>query len=81
MKIGVNVEKRYLIILLLGIGIFIVGGFVIAYGTSNPSTFGHSLGEIEGVPASGIQAKITNGLTQCAGANLSIKTINSITGN
>ncbi len=46
MKIEVNLTKRYFLILL---GIVLVLGillFVQAYGTNNPSVFGHSVGEI-----------------------------------
>ena len=43
MKIGVNVEKRYLIILLLGIGLIVSVGYVLAV-WNNPSVW-HSASE------------------------------------
>ena len=50
MKLEVNIEKRHafaIIILLAGV-IAIVS--VVAYGTSNPPVFGHSVGELDGFP-------------------------------
>lgn len=49
MKIEVNVSKAYFFSI-LGAMLIIAGVIgVIAYGTSEPSKFGHSFGEIEGV--------------------------------
>lgn len=47
MKIEVNIDKKYFIVLLSAI--IIIGGIIIsiAYGTSTPSTFGHSVGEMD----------------------------------
>ena len=47
----INIEKR-LFLILLGIMFLLVGGLVYAYGTSSPSSFGHSLGEL-GIEKSG----------------------------
>lgn len=49
MKIEVNIEKRY--VLMIAASVFIIGAIigVIAYGTSSPSSFGHSFGELDGV--------------------------------
>ncbi len=44
----INIEKRYVMII-LGFILVLAGALVYAYGTSSPSTFGHSAGEIEGV--------------------------------
>lgn len=75
MKLEVTIEKRYVALIVVAL-FFVAGGFfAYAYGTSTPSTFGHSFGEIEGV-----QARIASGLTQCSGANLAIKTIDPATG-
>ena len=50
-RVNINLSNRILyslitigILILLGIGVF-------AYGTSNPPVFGHSAGEIDGLPA------------------------------
>lgn len=47
MKIEVNINKTYFMFI-LGIIFLLAGGLVYAYGTSNPSTFGHTTGEISG---------------------------------
>lgn len=75
MKLEVNVEKRYAIIVSVILLALVGVGLTIAYGGSSPSSVGHSFGELEGV-----QARIANGLTQCAGSNLAIKTIDPATG-
>ena len=46
MKIEVNVDKKIALIV-LGMMFLLLGGVVYAYGTSSPSTFGHSAGEID----------------------------------
>ncbi len=46
MKIEVNIEKRHFYVLVLLVSLAFIG-FAIAYGTSQPSTFGHSILEIE----------------------------------
>jgi hypothetical protein len=67
-NIKINFSNRWLYFLItLGI-LAIVGVGVWAYGTSSPSTFGHSIGELEGV-----QARVTG---TCAAGN-SIRVINS----
>jgi len=47
----INIEKKAVMIL-LGIVLLLAGGIVYAYGTSSPSAFGHSLGEL-GIRESG----------------------------
>lgn len=49
MKITLNVKKRHLYILSFLLVIF-TGIFVLAYGTNNPSEFGHTYAEIQGLP-------------------------------
>jgi len=49
MKIEVNLERKYFFAILSVVIIFAAVIGVYAYGTSNPSVFGHSAGEIEGV--------------------------------
>ena len=76
MGINIHIEKKDLW-LLSAIVVFLVGaGYVIAYRSgASPSVMGHSAEELEGV-----QAKIVNGLTTCAGANQAIKKIDPDTG-
>lgn len=76
MSINIHIEKKDLW-LLAAIMVFLVGvGYVIAYRSgASPSVMGHSAEELEGV-----QAKIVQGMTACAGANQAIKTINPDTG-
>ena len=45
----INIQKRHLVIIFSAIVLLGVIGYGIAYGTSNPSVFGHSAGEVEGV--------------------------------
>lgn len=45
MKIEVNVEKRYFLII-LGIIFLLIGGLVYAFGGSEPSVMGHNVEEI-----------------------------------
>src|SRR3989344_7768380 len=68
MKIEVTLEKKYA--LMIAASILIIGAIigVIAYGTSSPSSFGHSFGELDGV-----QKAITG---TCA-LGSAIKTINA----
>ena len=49
MKIEVNIEKKYAIFII--VGVLILAGVIVAYayGTSNPSVFGHSFEELQGV--------------------------------
>ena len=71
------VERKkiaYLFFILLFFLVFSL--FVFAYGTGGPpSSTGHDFQEMQGV-----QAAIADGMNTCAGANLSIKTINYTTG-
>jgi len=62
MKIEVNLEKKYFFAVLSAVIIFAALIGVYAYGTSNPSVFGHSAAEIEGGIAGGIVLK--NSTTQ-----------------
>jgi len=73
---SIRIQKKDLW-LLAAIMVFLVGvGYVIAYRSgASPSVMGHSAEELEGV-----QARIAQGLTACAGANQAIKTINPDTG-
>jgi len=45
MKITINIQKKHLIVLVASIAL-LSGIFAFAYGTSNPSYFGHSADEI-----------------------------------
>ncbi len=45
MEIEVNINKFYVMIA-IGIVFILAGSLVYAYGTSSPSTFGHSSGEV-----------------------------------
>ena len=74
--VTINIEKRHLY-LLSAVMVFLVGvGLVFGGSYTSPTTgIGHDFGELENV-----QFKITNGLTTCAGADKSIKTINHTTG-
>lgn len=67
MKITFMLEKKHLWLLIL---LVLAVGFVVAYGTNDPKTFGHSMGETEGLDvnndgvvdkaATAIQADYTN---------------------
>jgi hypothetical protein len=47
MRLNVNLEKRYVYVI-IGLLILVAGCFAVyAYGTSNPSSFGHTTGEID----------------------------------
>jgi hypothetical protein len=46
MEIEVEINKTYAMIV-LGIIFLLAGGLVYAYGTSSPSNFGHSAGELD----------------------------------
>ena len=46
MEIEVEINKTYVMIV-LGIMFLLAGGLVYAYGTSSPSTFGHTAGEVD----------------------------------
>lgn len=50
MRISLNIEKSHLYILSFVLVIF-TGVFVLAYGTNNPSEFGHTYTEIQGMPS------------------------------
>jgi len=47
MKLEASIDKRYFLVV-LGIMFLLAGGFVYAYGTSTPATFGHTAEEISG---------------------------------
>ena len=53
MKFTFNIKKLHLLIILF---VIVVVGVVIAYGTGNPSNFGHSFGELEGVAPNCVRA-------------------------
>ncbi len=46
MKLEVNIDKKYLMII-LGVIFLLAGSVVYAYGGSQPSVVGHSAGEVE----------------------------------
>ncbi len=50
---NIHISNRVAYTLIAFLMLAIVGVGVYAYGTSNPQTFGHSVGEIEGIPPSG----------------------------
>ena len=52
MKLEVNIEKRYAFVIVASL--FILAGAIVAYayGTNNPSVFGHSADEVAGVQKS-----------------------------
>jgi len=47
MEIKINIEKRHFFVLAGSVLILWILVFVIAFGTNNPSNFGHSVGEID----------------------------------
>lgn len=55
MKIVINIEKRHFFIILAFV--LMVGGIITvrAYGTDNPSNFGHTMNETEGLDRDGNQ--------------------------
>jgi len=48
-KLQINLTNRWLYTLIVFFSLVVIGVGVYAYGTSNPATFGHSAGELEGV--------------------------------
>ncbi|MBU0959218.1 MAG: hypothetical protein KKB31_04720 [Nanoarchaeota archaeon] len=76
MSVNINISNKAVYTLITLAIVLVIAIGINAYNSGGPpSTMGHSIEEIEGV-----QAKITNGLTACSGANLAIKTINPDTG-
>ena len=49
MKIKIDIKKKYAFLIASAIIVLAIVLGVVAYGTSNPSVFGHSANEIEGV--------------------------------
>lgn len=47
MKLQFNFQKKHLLIILLSAALLFAATFAIAYGTSNPANFGHSLNEMD----------------------------------
>lgn len=47
-EIKINIEKKHLWLLVLVAGLFASIGYVIGYGTNQPSVFGHTLSELNG---------------------------------
>lgn len=47
MKLEVNIDKKYFLIIIAVIVVAVGIVYVIAYGTSNPPVFGHSSGEVD----------------------------------
>jgi len=91
MELKVVIDKKFAF-MILG-GILILAGAIYGYAQSGVPNPGHDWNEIGNVPAdladgdadsfgeiTGVQAKISSGLTSCAGSNKAIKTINPTTG-
>ena len=47
MKLEVNIKKKYFFTILASVLILVAIIGTVAYGTNNPSVFGHSAGEVE----------------------------------
>ena len=46
MEIKINIQKKHLFVFSILVSALIVSFLVVAYGTNNPQTFGHSVGEL-----------------------------------
>lgn len=65
MVIQINISNRAVYTFLLIIGLILLGTGVYAYGTSNPSQIGHSIGEIFGPTSCDTIDTDVNGLMSC----------------